>query len=86
MYFFYGNSNITYDKLIKQRDQYYAKVKNCLFFVSGLPKDVQTNKKYDDIFVVDDDDDGESIIFSPEKPISSNSNNVSNKCIQIILD
>lgn len=70
---------------MKQREQYYPKIKNCLFFcVSEIQKDVQKDK-IDNCYVDDDDDDDKSIIFSPEKPISINSNNVSNKCIQIFL-
>jgi len=42
--------------------------------VSELPKDVRKNKIDDDCYGYDDDDD---IIYSPEKPISLNSNNVS---------
>lgn len=53
--------------------QYYEKIKNCLFFVLELPKHVQKNKIDDDCYGYDDDD----IIYSPEKPISLNSNNVS---------
>ncbi|XP_022183329.1 Bloom syndrome protein homolog [Myzus persicae] len=68
-------------------DEENIKVKNPTYYAKkGLPKDVQTNKKYDDIFVVDDDDDGESIIFSPEKPISSNSNNTSKGSNDINFD
>jgi len=70
---------------MKQIEQYYAKIKNCcLYFVSEISKDVQNNK-IDDTCYVDDDDDDKSIIFSPEKPISVNSNNVSNKCLLIFL-
>lgn len=54
-----------------------------LIFVSGIPKDVQKNKIDDDCYV--DDDDDQSIIYSPEKPISVNSNNVSSKCIHIFF-
>jgi len=53
--------------------------------VSELPKDVQKTKIDDNCYLYDDDDDEVSIIYSPEKPISLNSNNVSEKCIQIFF-
>lgn len=53
---------------------YYNKenIKNYLFYLVELPKNIQEHK-------IDDDDDDDCIIFSPEKTISSNSNNVSSK-------
>lgn len=53
--------------------------------MSELPKDVQKNKIDHNCYHNDDVDDDDSIIYSPEKPISLNSNNVSKKCIQIFF-
>lgn len=58
------------------------KLKIAYLFVSDIPKTVKKNKIGDNCY---NDDDDDSIIYSPEKPISINSNNVSKTCIQVFL-